>query len=102
MSGKAVEMSAATADLTIALARMALTNNVAFNVPTGRTFTWANTVAPYAFNLDNLFGGGGPDIGHNLTLNGDGNFVFNGNLYDNSGNAIRHTGRMGSTPLQDR
>ncbi len=88
VGGKAVEMSAATVDLTIAVARIALTNNVAFNVPTGRTFTFANTVSPFAFNLDNLFGGGGPDTGHNLMLNGGGNCVFNGNLYDNTGNAV--------------
>ena len=71
-----------TNDLTLDLARMNLSADQSWNVASGSTFTWAANTAPFAFNLN------GAGSSHNLTLNGGGDYVFLGNLYDDQANAI--------------
>lgn len=69
-------------DLTLDLARMNIAAGQSWNVASGSTFTWAANTSPYAFNLDN------PSGSHNLALNGAGDYVFAGALYDNPGSAV--------------
>ena len=82
-----------TSDLTLDLARLNIRTNQSWNVASGCTFTWEALTSPYAFNLNDFTGS------HNLTLNGGGNYVFNGNLYDDPGNAILTFNGTGSYTL---
>jgi autotransporter-associated beta strand protein len=68
-------------DLTLNTSRMNLTRNQSWNVAAGSTFTWARLTSPWAFNLNS-------GSSYNLTLNGGGNYVFSGQIYDDPKNAI--------------
>ena len=80
-------------DLTLDLARMNVKTNQSWNVASGCTFTWEALTAPFAFNLNDFTGS------HNLTLNGGGDYVFTGNIYDDPGNAILSFSGTGSYTL---
>ena len=74
-----------TNDLTLDLARLFITTNQSWNVASGRTFTWAANTAPYAFNLN-------APSSHNLTLNGGGDYVFTGQLFDSGSGIVTMNG----------
>ena len=77
-----IVMSSATVDLTIGTARLNILQNQSWNVASGRTLTFAARTSPWAFNLNS------GSTSYNLTLDGGGNYVFNGQMYDDGHNSI--------------
>jgi len=78
-----LDMSHATVDFTLGTTRVNENNTTNIHnlfVPAGRTFTFGNITYPYAWNINNL----GTTTGAQMMFNGAGNYVFTGQLFDNS------------------